>query len=189
MTLSTNSPLWRPGQTESSIPAEQLGQEYEFRDTTPPSAGSYLTTYNSGRLRRARLVKNTSGGTLTRGAIVKYGTTATDQGKNITAVCSAGDKPAGQVDPDVGSSGVPANYYFLLFYGGPFHRVISDGSGVLAPDDVLVTANSGKVAKQTAAPANTTAAMVQVNSVVGICESSVAATDGLTADARANLMG
>ena len=60
------------------------------------------------------------------------------------------------------------------------HHMVGRGGSTLADTDIVVTAASGKVNKQTAAPADATAAMLQVNSVVGRPTEAVTNVDGTT---------
>lgn len=123
------------------------------------------------------VAKNATGGVLNARQCVIL--KSTDAGFSIEDDTTTGEIPDGIVDPHLASAGVADGDCCLVIVGGPC-EYITDGAGALAFNDVLVTSTAGKVVKQTAAPANTTAAMVQVNSVAGKCEETVAATDGLT---------
>lgn len=150
-----------------------LGTIREFRDFDYSSTG--VPTARSGAIVRAMWVKNRNGGTLTKRQVVKWKT-----GYVKTGVEVAGDDAigCGVVDPFL-STTVADGAYFWMIFEGPC-ELISDGGSTLADTDVVVTAASGKVNKQTAAPANTTAAMVQVNSVVGRPTEAVTNVDGTT---------
>lgn len=152
--------------------AHMLGMEGHFKHES--KSGDVITTLSNARV-KARWVKNLEGATLAKHQVVKWKTTV-GQGVEIA---DDGDKPAGVVNPMITTT-VPSTSYFWMVFEGPA-KVITDGGGALALGDLVVTAGSGtgKVNIQTAAPANETAVMVQVNSVVGTMMETVAATDGL----------
>lgn len=136
----------------------------------------------SGVENRAILVRNISGGVLNACTVLKWGTNAGDHGHNVVAA-GDGEIAAGVVDPFVGSAGVADNGIFWMFVGG-MCKLISDGGSTLSLGEVVVTAASGKVNKQTAAPADATAAMVQVNSVVAQVAEAATNVDGTKFRAR-----
>lgn len=140
-----------------------VGTDIEFPDLNY-SASPQVPL--SGVTNRAVLVRNISGGALLPGTVCKWGTNAGDVGHNVV---QAGDGTigCGIVDPFLPAAGVADDGIFWLFYGG-LCDVESDGGTVLALGEVVVTAASGQVNIQTAAPANETAVMLQVNSVVGL---------------------
>lgn len=173
------------GKTWATEPVLELrGKIYRRSDRNYAAAQPY--PWITGGEFVCRLVKNNSGGALGPSLCVKYGTTDGDMNKNIGGLCGAGDVCHGITDPYLPSTGVPNQYYFFIIEPrtqSPM-KFTSDGSTTLAPGDILVTAASGKVKKQTAAPADTTAAMVQVKSVVCISDSTVTNVDGTVGRGR-----
>lgn len=150
-----------------------LGSERVFGDIdmTPSSTVAGKTTAMEVR---ARLVKNRRGSAITKGLALKWKTGYNGLGVDVV---TTGDKPVGFASPFLPSAGVADGDYFWMVYLGPC-KAVSDGSSTLADTDTVVTVSTGKVKKQVAAPADTTAAMVQVNSRAGTPMESVAATDG-----------
>ena len=151
-----------------------LGVEKWFNDdyvTTIPQ------TRRSGLKAKCRWVKNDSGGTLTARQAVKY--KAAFWGLYVGDQADVGDKADGIVDEFVGT--VANGEHFWLVVEG-VTECISDGNGALAQGDVVCTVGTGtgKVRLQVAAPADTTAAMVQVNSRLGTVLETIAAVDGTT---------
>lgn len=181
MALKNNSTDLPIGQTRtgsdtaaSGTLQHQVGTTVEFPDLDYSSSSPQLPL--SGATNKAILVRNISGGMLSASTCLKWGTNAGDVGLNVTT-CGDGEIAAGIVDPFVGSSGVADDGIFWMFIDG-LCDVISDGGGTLSLGDVVVSAASGKVNKQTAAPADTTAAMIQVNSVVGYVAEAATNVDG-----------
>jgi len=176
MTANMEAPFGR-GQIGAAGAYDHLvGMVKQFRDLNYAST-ERVTPQNSGGYVTCKLMKNGSGGTLAKSVIV--GCATGYEGTRAGAKTSAGDIGAGVVDEFL-STTVAANETFWMVIKGRT-KLITDGSGALAQGDQLVTAGSsvGKVKKQTAAPADATAAMVQVNSRVGTCHETVAGTDGL----------
>jgi hypothetical protein len=122
----------------------------------------------------ARWVKNRRGSALTLGLCVKDKATYAGVGVDI---CGAGEICTGVTPPHISSTADLRNLWVIT--RGPA-LLTSDGAGTIAEGDIVVTAANGKTVKQTVAPANETAVMVQVKSVVGIAMAAVAATDGAT---------
>lgn len=149
-----------------------LGQTHPFQDKDPIASG--VSTLNSPMIVMARFVKNRSGSTLTRGQALKWKTGYVGLGVDDAG---DGDQPCGAVSPYIPSAGVPDGDYFLMIYDGP-GKLISDGGTTLADTDIVVTAASAKVNKQTAAPADATAAIVQIQSVIGRPLAAVTNVDG-----------
>lgn len=150
-----------------------LGTLREFRDIDYSATG--VAAVRSGAIVRAMWVKNLSGSTLTKRQCLKWKTAYVKTGVDVAG---DNDTPCGVVDPFL-STTVAANAYFWMIVEGPC-ELISDGGSTLADTDIVVCAASGKVNKQTAAPADTTAAMIQVNSRVGRPTESVTNVDGTT---------
>ena len=67
------------------------------------------------------------------------------------AAAGAGEPSDGVVDHAIPSSGVPDGSYFLMVVWGPV-RMFTDGAASLAVHDVVKTAASGKVTKDTGTP-------------------------------------
>lgn len=151
-----------------------LGQMHPFQDKDPIASG--VSAINSPMVVYARFVKNRSGGTLTRRQVVKWKTGYVGLGVDDAG---DGEQACGVVPPYIPSAGVPDGDYFLMIYEGPA-QLISDGGTTLADTDIVVTAASAKVNKLTAAPADTTAALVQLLSIVGRPLAAVTNVDGTT---------
>ena len=158
------------GQTETGL-AHLAGVEKVFKDVDPDDP----MTLRSQRSVKARRVLNDSGVTLNACEVVKY--KAAGWGTTIGAVCAAGDKPAGVVDEFIGANGVPDGSYFWMVYEGPTELINSD-TDTVSEGEVLVTDDDGEVKPQTAAPADQTAVMVQVNSRVGFAMAAEAVGTG-----------
>lgn len=153
------------------------GQCREFPDLDYAATG--VQRQLTGHRIHARWVKNgEASAAITARMAVKWDTGAGEVG---TAVLKAGDgeQCCGVASPFLPSAGAAAGEGFFIIYDGP-GECISDGGSTLAVTDIVVTAASAKVNKQTAAPADATAGLVQVNSVVGRPMEAVAATDGAT---------
>lgn len=122
------------------------------------------------------LAKNGSGGALLPTRIVAWKTAL--YAKELAGYAAVGTVPDGAIDHQLPAAGVADGAVCWVAVAGPC-RLTSDGAGTLALKDVLVVgASLGKVKKQVAAPADSTAAMVQVNSKVGYCEETVTNVDG-----------
>jgi hypothetical protein len=120
-------------------------------------------------------VHNDSGGTLARNTICtwKSGSYGKAVGGNAGALTL---NPAGVVDEFLVAATVADQLSFWLLVKGPCTLINSAGAN-FAVGDRIVTAVNGKVIEETAAPADTTAAMVQVNAFVGICEEASTVAD------------
>lgn len=169
MTLKLNSPMWAPGQyfTGNDTAADGelqhlVGLEIEIPDLDYTARG--VKPPLSCKTIKVRFCRNIRGSALLPCQQVKYGGT-TDSGINVT-IAGAGDIACGTVDPYLPAAGVPDDGIFGVFYEGPC-KVMNDATAAISVNEMLVTGATGYVLKQTAAPADTTAAMVQVNSVVG----------------------
>ncbi len=135
------------------------------------------------RLLTCQYVKNARGSAITPGLALKY--TAGYYGKRVT-VCTEGDKCDGVADPYLPAAGAADGEHFMMVMVGTKSpcKIVNSGDGALAQGDVLVTDLAGEVKIQIAAPSDTTAAMVQVNSKVGVCEETIAATAHLAGQAE-----
>jgi hypothetical protein len=142
--------------------ANVLGREQEHRDidysVRPIKPLSDMPI-------KSRIVKNTDSVVLPKGVCCKwdaygYGTLVVKAGD--------GDVPAGFVPYYVPAS-IPLLAIFAMIFDGPCTMLNSADSAIsgAAGGDKLVTAATGYVKKQTAAPSDSTAAMVQVNSRCG----------------------
>lgn len=151
-----------------------LGQAKDFDDQDPVASG--VSTATTPMRVHARFVKNRSGGTLTRRQVVKWKTGYVGLGVDDAG---DGEQACGVVSPYIPAAGVPDGDYFMMIYEGPA-ELISDGGTTLADTDIVVTAASAKVNKLTAAPADTTAALVQLLSIVGRPLAAVTNVDGTT---------
>jgi hypothetical protein len=133
---------------------------------------SSTTGYRTNKPRWIRLVKNTSGGTLTRNLAVTFGITAGDFRKNIDALGDANDKIAGFVE-DGYTAGVPANAIFRIVIEGVHYAKYhgsTDTQVATVPGEPLVCAGSGKVFGQDVAVAAGAATFGQTNGVCGFAE-------------------
>lgn len=122
------------------------------------------------------LAKNSSGGALLPTRLVAWKTAL--YGKELAGYAAVATIADGAIDHQLAAAGVPDTSICWVAVAGPC-RLTSDGASTLAIKDVLVVgATDGKAKKQVAAPADSTAAMVQVNSKVGYCEETVTNVDG-----------
>lgn len=119
-----------------------------------------------------QVVKNNSGGALLPGQNVKYDV----YGLSVGGVAGSTEKADGVVDCFLPAAGVADQKYFLIVVYGPC-KFISNGATTLALRDKLVTASSGKVAKQNASPADAAAALVQAEAKCGYCQETVTNAD------------
>lgn len=152
------------------------GQQKDFPDQDY-SVRDGRRTY-SGNSVKCVWVKNGDASAITRRLVLKWDS-GTDEVGRVVVPAGDGDQPCGVANPYMLTAGAAAGEGFFMIVEGP-GQLISDGGSTLAVTDVVVTAASGKVNKQTAAPADTTAAMVQVNSRVGRPMESVTNVDGTT---------
>lgn len=131
---------FRRGRTWTSMPAE-LGHQKSFPDKDWGSDPA--TTYTNTDV-LCVLCKNTSGGTLTRGTIVKFDSSTPALFKYVNATAGAGERGDGVVDEYVGSSGVASNAFFWVVRKGNTQLTTSTSASI-AVKDALRTAASGKV--------------------------------------------
>jgi len=162
----------KQGQTEESARINPSMKGAEFEVANLATDGSRP----DGRSRRVVICLNASGGALLPGRGFKFKSTA--PGYEVTAHSGAGEKCDGVVDPLLPAAGVANGKAFLGVVEGPIPNATSDGAAVLAFNDHLVTGALGKFTKQTAAPANETAVMVQVNAKSGYSEGAATNVDG-----------
>lgn len=165
--------------------AELAGKIGEFPDVEWDSSEGVKPVL-TGSMVRCRWVQNTSGGALLPGRLVAYDAAAPL--KEVDVLATTGEQAAGVVDEYLPAAGVANNMFFWLVIDGPT-TVVSDGAGVIAAQDKLVTGATGYVVEQTAAPANETAVMVQVNAYVGHALEAAAASEGTTLRALVRLHG
>jgi hypothetical protein len=119
------------------IEAHKLqGSEVAF----PDSNRTNTDRLNSGAMVHMRLVKNTSGGTLSANQLCKADTSPL---VTTDGVAGGSDRAIGAVDCLLGTATVPNEYYYWSAYRGP-HPVICSGAGVTT-NTVLKTATGGKV--------------------------------------------
>lgn len=161
------------------------GTKAEFPDVNWSST-EVVKPLNSGHTVTCIWVKNDSGGTLAKRCVVKWKTAYF--GTRIGDRADDGDIAAGVVDEHIASTVADGKGFWLVVHGPTI--LMSDGVGALAQGEVVCTSgsNNGYVAIQVAAPADTTAAMVQVNSRVGVCTETVAAVAGTTFRAFVDLL-
>lgn len=151
----TGLPLNKTTSSDSDL---LLGQECEFEDLDFSTTGNPRLSQTPVKCRR---VKNGHSSAISAGQAVKWKT-----GYHGTQVIPAGstEVPCGVASGYISSAAVGA--HFNIVRKG-FGLVKNSSAAALAQGEVIVTAASGEVVKQTAAPASLTAAMVQVNAVVG----------------------
>ena len=152
------------------------GKPAEFQDLDYSQTG--VLPALSAQLVHAVWVKNGDSSAITPRLVLKWDTATSEPGTTVVAA-GDGDKPCGVASPYIPSAGAAASEGFYMIVHGPA-QLISDGGSTLATTDTVVTAASGKVNKQTAAPADETAVMVQVNSRVGRPMLAVTNVDGTT---------
>lgn len=161
-----------------------LGQEYEVEDFDYSSTYELPGYPKLGQplilVRRVRASE-----TITNGQAVKW--TASYEGLRVS-VAGAGDIPVGIASNYLPGGTVASGSHFCIVRKGAC-TVVSDGGTTLAATDTIVTSTSGKIKKQTAAPADTTAAMVQVNSRVGRPLAAITNVDGTKGRAWVNCSG
>lgn len=153
------------------------GQIKEFPDKDWDSSEAVKPT-NTGIPVRCKWVKNGDASAITARLCLKWDTATSEPG-SVVIPAGDDDPPCGVADEFMSSAGAATGEGFWMVIEGPT-ELISDGGSTLATTDEVVTAASGKVNKQTAAPADTTAAMVQVNSRVGRPMLAVTNVDGTT---------
>lgn len=144
-----------------------LGMEKVFKNIDPSAP---KVTVDSSDV-RCQWVRNGSGTTIAKNVTLKW--VSGYEGLRVQ-IGGDNDKICGVADEFLTTTVADGEYFWMVADG--YNGMISDGGGALAQGDVVVAAASGEVNIQTAAPADTTAAMVQVNSVVGTVRGTVAAT-------------
>ena len=147
-----------------------LGQEGSFKHDDGGGNGDPVTGESSGRMTKARWVKNQSGGNLTAGTLCTGDNTA-NYGplKGVGGVATGGNqsKATGFVDPLVVGN-IPNGANFWLVYDGPAKAKFTTGTA-LAPNDSLKTGAAGRVAQ-----AAGTIAAADAFDFVGISNATVA---------------
>jgi len=160
--MTTQGGPFELGRTTSQLgEASNLGMERIFEDYDYSVSG--IKPRLSGGKVNAMLVKNSSGGALNAGLAVTF--KAGSFRKEIGALAGANADADGIIDPYLNSSGVADTDYFWIIRRGPCN-VVSNGDAIIEKSR-LSTAANGQVALQTAAPADTTAVMVQIKAYVG----------------------
>lgn len=170
MTLNVNM-LPRGGVFDGTRQPHLLGQPATFDNRLAATDPSPV----DARMCQMVLAKNTSGGTLLPTRLVAW--KAALYGKELAGYAAVGTVADGAIDHQIAAAGVADQSICWMTTAGPC-RLTSDGASTLATKDVLVVgATAGKAKKQVAAPADATAAIVQVNSKVGFCEETVTNVD------------
>lgn len=123
-----------------------LGQKVPYQHRLTPTSPLL-----SGMVGEAVVAINDVGSTLNAGQHIRwkdgyYGT-------RIGAAAGAGEPSDGVIDHMISSAGVLDDYACLVVVSGMV-RMISDGASTLAIHDVLKTAASGKVTKDSATPSS-----------------------------------
>lgn len=140
MSLYNQSGIIPPGETWTSLPTTSLGRSGGRADkdySVDPA------THHTDTITEVMAVKNTSGGTLVAGTVVKFDTTTPAMFKYVNATAGAGEHGDGVVDEFVGTGGVPSNEYFNLIRKGCC-KVRSSSSAAIAVGDPLRVAASGE---------------------------------------------
>lgn len=154
------------------------GQVKVFPDVDYDST-ALMKPQNTGMAKRCVWVKNgESSAAITPRACLKWDTGTNEPG---TVVLLAGDNdiPCGVASEFLPTAGAAAGCGFFMIVEGPT-ELISDGSSTLATTDVVVTAASAKVNKQTASPADAAAGLIQTQTRVGRPMAAVTNVDGTT---------
>lgn len=172
--MDTQTSPFPRGVSLTSIPDGLLGMEKTFPDVNF-AASSQVKPRLSGMGVKCRLLYNGSGGALLPAQTGKY--LASYWGQHAGAVAGSLETPAYVVDEYLPAAGVPAGSYFWGVIEGPT-KLITNGAGVIAQDDIIVTAASGKTVEQTAAPTQGNE-LAQVVNVCGRAIEGVAATADL----------
>jgi|SRR6187455_602577 len=161
------------GQFAVAAENPHLGAHESFIQDKDPNNTIQL---RSNSLLRAMWAQNkTGGGTAILGSLVlKWATGFYKAGVVVAGLAEVG---CGISDDFLPSGGVPDQNWFWIIREGSV-TLTSDGSGALAQGNSLVTAAAGRVKIQVAAPADATAALVQINSKVGTSQGTVAAAAG-----------
>lgn len=175
--LGSNMCPIKLGETQSAarVHQGQRGAIYEFANKATATGDP-----TDGRSRFMALVKNASGGALLPGTLVSF--KSSGPGWEINGNTAVGGRADGVVDHTLPAAGVANGDCFLMVIEGPT-KMVSDGAGVLAFGNKLVVgATGGRVKIQVAAPADETAAMVQVNSACGYAEGAATNVAGTVLD-------
>jgi hypothetical protein len=156
MSHNSNIPPFSLGETYKGkdgatlINGDLLGQEFEFPVETLVNG---VARRVNGRVTKARIVRNESGGALTGGNIVATSPAAGVAGTvNITGAASAAkQRNVYIVDPDLPTAGVADDDLFFVIIEGPSRvRVPSGGLSVTA-GQWLHTTDAGRAAVTTTA--------------------------------------
>lgn len=168
--MSANCPLqqggWWTADTTRGITLDEdcLGNVYLDVGVGGPS-GSYKTN----KPRAVMLVKNASGGVLSRNLCVTFDDETLEFMRYIDAVGGANERIAGVVE-DGYTAGVPDGAIFRLVIEGEHYCIYhgsTDTQVATIPGEPLVCAGSGKVYGQDAGVAAGAATFAQVNGVMG----------------------
>lgn len=121
---------------------ELEGAEYLVADQHPASAviSENGLVYPNGLLKKVRVVRNVSGGTLLPGMIVKFGDDEGEWGKRVVGYTSNANEKGYPVD-DLLSVGVPDGHLFYIVVSGPATVIGDKISGVseIKPGDPIST--------------------------------------------------
>lgn len=170
--MPSNMGLLALNQSTTNDADIMLGQEYEVEDLDYSSTYQLPGFPKLGQplilVRRVR-----ASATITAGQAVKW--TAGYYGTRVS-VAGAGDIPCGIASNYIPGGSVASGAHFLIIRRG-MATGVSDGTTIIEGSQV-VTGATGYIKLQTAAPADTTAAMVQVNSRVGISYGVIATVAG-----------
>jgi len=150
MSIQNSDPWFGRGQTLGVTDASQgsavTGSQKVFTDTDPRTSNA--SVHLSNRLVHCIAVRNTSGGALLPGAVVKFKKAAIlDEVDGAAA--AATDAPLGVVDEYLPAAGVANNDVFWLVVAGP---TAIPTAGTPASGDLL-TVTAGAAASGTAANA------------------------------------
>lgn len=159
------------GELSNLLGTEKVFPDLDYSQSAP-------RPYKTGQPKRCVWVKNGDSGAITPRKVLKWDTGTNEVGTTVVPA-GDGDQPCGVANEAMPAAGATAGQGFYMVIEGPA-ELISDGASTLAVTDVVVTAADGEINKQTAAPADTTAAMVQVNSRVGRPMEAVTNVDGTT---------
>ena len=153
-----------------------LGTEGVFEHRNWSAAGMIKPRLDAREL-ICRLVRNESGSAKAIRLQVSYDTGASQWGREINALTGDVEAGAGIVDPFLVSTGIADNGIGWIVTRGPVD-VQNTADAALVIGDRCVSAASGQLNKQTAAPASDTAVMQEVLSYVGRAEEAAAAVSG-----------
>lgn len=177
MSMKENLPFQR-GQTyyggtvvDATAHADLEGREYVIVDDNQNANGG-VGTNRTGREIRLRIVRNLSGAALLPRKLVLMKTDGAGNqyaGQVSGYTAATGDKGYA-VDEYLPAAGVVANDLFYVVIKGPA-QCITDSAGTtnIPTGGVVVagTGTAGNVVLQNATPADSTAAMLQVNGKIG----------------------